>query len=224
MRSIWWYGLGSACGNARRPPCGRPTRPAVPEAAAAAGGRAPASRVPAGYARLCSGGRPGAAAPAPERGPPPRCVQGAAGGVAPTRAPPRSAFLRAAQPGQRALPAEQLQRLEQRRRDPAAGDRDPHRAERVARLEPELLDQRLCAAPRRSPRSPTSSSAASASCAALTTARRPRRAASRRRPGRARSRPRRRTGSRACPRTRSAWSSARAPAARPRRAARAPRR
>ena len=47
-----------------------------------------------------------------------------------------------AEPGQRRLPAEQLDRLEQRGRDPSAGDRDPHRSERVAGFEPELLDQR----------------------------------------------------------------------------------
>ena len=45
------------------------------------------------------------------------------------------------QAGQRLLPPEQLERLEQRRRDPAAGDRDPDRPEGVARLEAELLDE-----------------------------------------------------------------------------------
>ena len=64
------------------------------------------------------------------------------------------------QPGERALATEQLHRLEQRRRDPSPGDRDPHRAERVARLQPELVDQR--GAQRRLDRRacPTSSSAA----------------------------------------------------------------
>src|SRR5690242_13458070 len=44
---------------------------------------------------------------------------------------------------ERPLGAEQLQRLEQRRTDPAPGDRDPDRAERVARLEPHAVDQGL---------------------------------------------------------------------------------
>src|SRR3569832_1458755 len=44
---------------------------------------------------------------------------------------------RGRQPGQRALAAEQRHRLEQLRRDRAAGDRHPHRAERELRLEPE---------------------------------------------------------------------------------------
>jgi hypothetical protein len=59
---------------------------------------------------------------------------------------------------QRLLPAEQFQRLEQRRRDPATGDRHPDRAERVLRLQPEPVDERRRSAPR-SPRSSTSTSA-----------------------------------------------------------------
>ena len=43
--------------------------------------------------------------------------------------------------GERAVLAQQLERLEQRRRDPAAGDRDPYRPERVLGLEPQALDQ-----------------------------------------------------------------------------------
>ena len=51
------------------------------------------------------------------------------------RAPPRSR-------AERAVAAEQLDRLEQRRRDPAPGDRDPHRPERDLGLEPEPVDER----------------------------------------------------------------------------------
>ena len=47
------------------------------------------------------------------------------------------------QPCQRALPAEQLHRLVQRRRHRPPGDGHPHGRERLARLEPQPVDQRL---------------------------------------------------------------------------------
>ena len=100
---------------------------------------------------------------------------------------------RGLEPGQRALAAEQLQRLEQRRADPAAGDRDPDRPEGDARLEPSsstsasrsaVLDgggRPVATAPRarRTTRATTSRPASSSLV------------------GRARTTPRRRTGSRA---------------------------
>ena len=73
------------------------------------------------------------------------------------------------EPGQGLLAPEQLQRLEQRRRDPAPGDRDPDRAEGVAGLETRA---RRSARPQRLARSTAvshASSDSSASCAALTT-------------------------------------------------------
>src|SRR3954467_2185763 len=57
------------------------------------------------------------------------------------RRTPRRSAQRRVEAGQRRVATEQLQRLEQWRRDAAGRDRDPHRTERVARLEPELLDE-----------------------------------------------------------------------------------
>ena len=118
------------------------------------------------------------------------------------------------EPRQRALAPEQLHRLEQRRADPAPGDRHPDRPEGVARLEPEpstSVSRRAASIAAVD----HSGSAASASYDAWTTSR----------PGLVdlvgalEVRPRRRTGSRASARPRSACSSARPPAASPARAA-----
>src|SRR4029450_3183052 len=46
-------------------------------------------------------------------------------------------------PTERALPTEELQRLEQRRRHPSTGHRDADGAERVLRLQPEPVDERV---------------------------------------------------------------------------------
>src|SRR3954452_11878479 len=48
---------------------------------------------------------------------------------------------RCVDPGEGRVPPEQLERLEQRRRDLASGDGDPERAERVPRLEHEGGDE-----------------------------------------------------------------------------------
>ena len=56
---------------------------------------------------------------------------------------------RRGEPGEAALAPQQLQRLEQRRRDLAAGHRDADRAEGVARLEPEARRRARRAAPPR---------------------------------------------------------------------------
>ena len=98
---------------------------------------------------------------------------------------------------------EELDRLEQRRRDPPTGHGHPQRAERHLRLEPESLDQgRAQGRLDRRRRSTPSRSARAARAAVRTGCGVRRRASARRRRGRGRRTPRRRTGSPSMP---TAW-------------------